>query len=347
MKSKDNSKKSQAEVKELQDKIKQLKSKTFKTMDGSNFASKSWNWYRNKKKISDLDKQVPKSFGEVVKSWFSTIFGAILVVMILNGILIASFVVPTGSMENTVMTGDFLFVNKFLYGPSTPQVIPFLNIPLPFYKTPGIKDPKQGDVIVFIFPGNRDEEKSKEFQYYLKRCVATAGDTIQVINKRVFVNGVEFGLPEHGRYEPFQRETQYDKFRTFPVGAGFTPNNYGPLRIPKIGDEITLTPQNWRQWEMFIKREGHTMTFDGTNVIIDSKPTTKYNVLRNYCFGMGDNRDNSLDSRFFGFIPFENVVGTPMIVYMSLPDKDEFERPYTLFERIMHMRFERIGKIIL
>ena len=71
----------------------------------------------------------PETFGESVVSWIKTILGAIVVVMIINGAAIASFVVPTGSMENTVMAGDFLFVNKFIYGPTTPQIVPFLNIP--------------------------------------------------------------------------------------------------------------------------------------------------------------------------------------------------------------------------
>lgn len=312
-----------------------------------NFLIKGWKWYRIKSIEAKKKRDEPKSFGEATLSWIKTLLGAVVVVMILNGLLIASFVVPTGSMENTVMTGDFLFVNKFIFGPSTPQVIPFLNIPLPFYKFPALKDPKQGDVIVFIFPGNRDELKAKEFQYYLKRCVATAGDSLKIVNKRVYVNGKEFGLPEHGRFEPYMRESQYDKYRTFPIGAGYTANNYGPIRIPKKGDVITIDPENWRQWEIFIKREGHDLSFDGTKIFVDGKPGNKYTVNRDYCFGMGDNRDNSLDCRFFGFIPYDNVVGTPMLVYMSLPDKDDNGTDYTILERIFHMRFSRIGRIIL
>ena len=312
-----------------------------------NFFVRAWKWYKIKKIDAQKKRDEPKTFGESMWSWTKTIVGAVIVVMILNGLLIASFVVPTGSMENTVMTGDFLFVNKFLYGPSTPQVVPFINLPLPFYKFPGFKDPKQGDVIVFIFPGNRDEISAKEFQYYLKRCVATAGDSLQVINKRVFVNGKEFSLPEHGKFEPFSRELEFDKVRTFPVGAGFTPNNYGPIRIPKKGDVININTQNWRQWEIFIKREGHEISYDGITLKIDGKPGNKYTVQKNYCFGMGDNRDNSLDSRFWGFVPWDNVVGTPMVVYMSLPDKDEDNHDYSLFERIIHLRLTRIGKIIL
>jgi len=334
------------DVKKLKEEIGNLEKIKFSDIEAGNIFARLWKWYRHKSKIKKLKKELPRSFQEQFLSWVKTILGAIIVVMILNGLLIASFVVPTGSMERTVMTGDFLFVNKFIYGPSTPQVVPFINMLLPFYKFPACKDPEKGDVIVFIFPGNRDEVKSKEFQYYLKRCVATAGDTLQVINKKLYVNGIFQPLPKYGMYNKNAHDNPYDKFRTFPVGAGYTANNYGPIRIPKIGDTIRLTGDNWRQWEIFIKREGHDITYDGQQILIDHKPSDIYIVERNYCFGMGDNRDNSLDSRFFGFIPYENVVGTPMIVYLSLPDRDEVGRPLSLFERILNMRVNRIGKII-
>ena len=107
-----------------------------------------------------LRKEVkPKKEENFIQSIINTIKilpQAILFVMIINGIAIASFVVPTGSMENEVMTGDFLFVNKFKYGPTTPQIIPILNIPLPYYKFPGFCEPVKSDLIVFVFSGYSD-----------------------------------------------------------------------------------------------------------------------------------------------------------------------------------------------
>lgn len=131
----------------------------------------------------------PETAKEIAVSWLKTLVSALVVVMIVNGVLFASFVVPTGSMENTVATGDFLFVNRLIFAPSTPQVILFLNEPIPFYSFPGLRDPKQGDVIVFIFPGNREQIEADRFEYYLKRCVAVAGDTLHIVNRRVYVNG--------------------------------------------------------------------------------------------------------------------------------------------------------------
>ena len=289
------------------------------------------------------DKKKPETPTEKFWSWVKTIFWAIVVVMIINGIAIASFVVPTGSMENTVMTGDFLFVNKFIYGPTTPQVVPFFNIPLPFYKFPAPKDPAKGDVIVFIFPGMREEVKSPVFQYYLKRCVATAGDTLQIIGNHLIINGKESPLPEHAAIDYSDYEDPSDKFRTFPVGKNFTRNNYGPIRIPKEGDVINLTQENYREWAIFIAREGHEIENSGTSIIIDGNIVNKYTVERDYCFGMGDNRDHSLDSRYWGFIPYDNVVGTPMIVYWSWDTNLPIAR---LFDKFSTIRFDRFLNII-
>jgi signal peptidase I len=284
----------------------------------------------------------PQSLGEIALSWLRTVGGAFAMVMILNGVLVASFVVPTGSMETTVMTGDFLFVNKFVYGPSTPQMIPILNIPLPYYRFPGLREPKKGDVIVFIFPGNRDEAKPLEFQYYLKRCVATAGDTLTIRNKQIYVNGVASPLPPDGRISNFiESSDSDDRYRTFPIGADFTRDNYGPLRIPKKGDIVPLSLTNLAQWEIFMRREGHEVSTNDGQILIDGKATTTYTVQRDYCFGMGDNRDNSLDSRYWGFVPVQDVVGTPLIVYWSWETN-----LLSMVDKFKTLRPERFGRVI-
>lgn len=312
-------------------------------------------WLRARR-TKKLNAKPPETFVEHLWSWVKTIVWAISVVTIVNGLALASFTVPTGSMEKTVLAGDFVFVNKFIYGPSTPQVIPFLNMDLPFYKLPPLIPPKQGDVIVFIFPGNRDEVKATNFEYYLKRCVAVSGDVLEIKGGRVIVNGKEFPLPEKGQFMGFTPELrrqiqERNRYETFPPGMGYTPDDYGPIRIPKEGDVIKLTQENMRQWATFIRREGHLV--DEVNIRIDGQPATQYVVERDYVFGMGDNRDNSLDSRFWGFIPEHDVVGTPMIVYWSWENTDEamssmMGRPVerSFFEKLMRIRWSRIGTII-
>lgn len=316
------------------------------------------NAWLERRRIAAANRKPPQTFTEHVVSWVKTIVWALTMVTIINGLAIASFVVPTGSMEDTVMPGDFVFVNKFIYGPSTPQVIPFINQPLPYWKTPPVIDPKVGDVIVFVFPGNRDEVRPRDFEYYLKRCMGTSGDVVEIRNRKVFVNNSEVPLPPLGKFENVPRMSPAEEmFRTFPIGAGFTPDNFGPIRVPKKGDVIALTPENALGWKVFIQREGHS--FDPNSLRLDGEPVTQYVVERDYVFGMGDNRNRSEDSRFFGFIPLNNVVGTPMFVYWSWENIDyeamarreragfvgpQIER--SLWEKIKRIRWSRLFTII-
>ncbi len=254
---------------------------------------------------------------------FVLIFGGFL---LLNNFVIASFLVPTGSMENEVMTGDFLMVNKFIYGASTPRNIMFTDIRLPWTTLPGFKDVQRGDVIVFEFPGMREEVKPDAFTFYLKRCMALAGDTLQIKNRVVYVNGIAAPIPKNMKFNMMRvLPPSYEDDRTFPPTSMYNEDNYGPIVIPKKGMTMTITPENFKMWEIFIKRDGHApeLSSDGT-VTIDGTVTNTYIVEKDYLFGMGDNRDNSLDSRFWGFIPRENVVGTPMFVYFSVTLTDDY-----------------------
>lgn len=283
----------------------------------------------------------PKPFKERLKAQvkeFVIVFGGFL---LLNNFVIASFLVPTGSMENEVMTGDFLMVNKFIYGASTPRNIMFTNIRLPWTTLPGFKDVHRGDVIVFEFPGYREEVNPTEFTFYLKRCLALAGDTLEIRNRVVYINGEAAHLPKNMKFNYSPKPPTYVDDRIFPPGAPFNEDYYGPIVIPKKGMTIELSPANYRMWETFIKRDGHVPVLlnDGT-VLIDGSATQQYVVEKDYVFGMGDNRDNSLDSRFWGFIPRENIVGTPMFVYFSVMSTEEYIG--TLYARGESMRMEWI-----
>ena len=306
--------------------------------------------YLKRRRHNRLNAPKPQTLGEHIIATVKTVVWAVTVVTIVNGLALASFVVPTGSMESTVMAGDFLFVNKFKYGPSTPQIIPFINQPLPYFKLPALWKPAQGDVIVFVFPGNRDEVKPQNFEYYLKRCVAVAGDMLFIKAGKIYVNGVEYPLPKHGQFYSWDAEVrkqvyESDRASTFPAGRGYTRDDYGPIRIPKQGDIIDLTEQNFAEWAVFIGREGHEV--DQYKRTIDGVSASTYTVERNYVFGMGDNRDNSLDSRFWGFIPEDDVVGTPMVVYWSWePDDAQSGKRLSFSQRLKSIRWGRLGTII-
>src|SRR5436853_2247107 len=113
----------------------------------------------------------------------------LLVVVFIQSFLIQGYSTPTGSMENTILIGDKMFFNQFIYGPSTPRTIPFTEIQLPYIHFPGVRDPKHGDIINFEWPGNRDEVKHSEYMQYLKRLIGEPGDTIEVKDKVLYVNG--------------------------------------------------------------------------------------------------------------------------------------------------------------
>jgi signal peptidase I len=270
-----------------------------------------------------------------------TILGIFLV---LNSFVIASFEVPTGSMENEIMTGDFLLVNKFKYGGTTPRTIPFTNIKLPHFKLPALWSVERGDVIVFAFPGYREEVEADVFAYYLKRAVALAGDTLEVRNRMLYVNGTIAPIPRNMKFNSgIVKPPGYADPRIFPPGKPFNEDNYGPLRIPKKGDVIMLNQSNFNEWSVFIAREGHKIENSNNKIIIDAKEVNSYTVSRDYVFGMGDNRDNSLDSRFWGFIPAEEIIGTPLIVYWSWNPEIPI---LNIFDKLGSIRFNRVGAFI-
>ena len=269
------------------------------------------------------------------------VFGIFLV---LNSFVLASFEVPTGSMENEIQTGDFLLVNKFVFGGTTPRTIPFTNVRIPAFKLPSLWQVERGDVIVFIFPGLRDEVQATDFAYYLKRCMAVSGDTLKVVNRVVYVNGKPAPVPRNIKFNSaLIKPERYADSRVFPKGAPFNEDNYGPIVIPRKGDVIQLNVDNYEQWDTFIRREGHATELRNGKIYVDNVVRNSYTVGQDYVFGMGDNRDNSLDSRFWGFIPVSSVVGSPLVVYWSwdsdLPLQD-------VVNKITSVRWGRIGAIV-
>lgn len=299
---------------------------------------------KEKEMSQEMKTKVKTFMREKAKPFFKEVAIVLGAFLVLNNFVIASFLVPTGSMENEVMTGDLLFVNKFIYGGTSPRNIPFTNVRLPWFRVPGFRDVQRGDVIVFVFPGYRDEVEPEEFQFYLKRCVGLPGDTIRIENRVLMVNSKAFPLPRNLKFS--YRRSLFDgqpDERIFPRGAPWNEDNYGPLVVPYRGMKIALRPDNYQQWEIFIRREGHSVALNDGDVLIDGKPTTEYVVERDYLFGMGDHRDNSLDSRYWGFIPKENLVGTPLIVYWSWDTNIPL---YNIFAKLGSIRWGRIGTII-
>ena len=140
------------------------------------------------KKTEDIQKSQTQKFIDFIKNLLFALVAALLI----KTFLIETSRVPTGSMENTILIGDFLFVNKFIYGSSSPRNIPFTNVSLPYFQLPALREPEPKDIVVFEYPGDRDELKSVEISNYVKRCVAVPGDTLSIHNKVIKINGEEF-----------------------------------------------------------------------------------------------------------------------------------------------------------
>lgn len=311
--------------------------------------------YRNQKSDPDSRQKKIKSEGkvkdeEVKKSksreFVDALIYAGVVAFIIKILFFEAFRIPTGSMEKTLMVGDFLLVTKFTYGATSPRNIPFTDIRLPYFQLPGFKDPKKGDIIVFDFPGDRDDLESKEVVNYIKRCVATPGDTLQIIDKKLYVNGQIFPNPPNSQFDNVKRPQNFVNPRMFPKGSSWNEDWYGPIRVPKKGDKLKIDSSNYEGWKMFVMKEGHSikMTSD-RKVLVDDKELTnsEYTVERDYLFMMGDNRNNSLDSRFWGFMPVDNIVGEALMIYWSWDPSISF---LNFFDLIGTTRWERIGTMI-
>lgn len=277
-----------------------------------------------------------------LKEYFDALLFAGLVAIILKIIFVEAYRIPTGSMENTLLVGDFLLVNKFIYGATTPRNIPFTQTRIPFFRLPALKEPDRGDVVVFDYPGNTNELVSAEVTNYIKRLIGKPGDTIQIINKKLFVNSAEVPDPPDAKFN--KSVTSSTLLDIFPKGKPWNDDNYGPVIVPKMGDLIKITPDNIEDWKTFIRREGHTVRLTADNkVFIDETENSSYKVEKNYYFMMGDNRNNSSDSRMWGFMPEDNIIGEAMIIYWSWNPDIPFGEFGRLFDSI---RWDRIAKII-
>jgi signal peptidase I len=265
-------------------------------------------------------------------------------VLLINSFVLASFEVPTGSMENTVMIGDRVLVNKFIYGGTTPYSIPFTSVRVPHLRVPGFRRVARGDVIVFDWPGERDQVDKPVQTYYLKRCIGLPGDTVLIKDRTVFVNGEAAISPAPPRFQRGPLAPDRINPYIFPRGAQFNnEDHYGPITVPRKGMRLDISANNFDAWEVFIRREGHSPELRAGKVWIDGEEAAGYEVARDYIFAMGDNRDISLDSRFWGFVPMEDVIGTPMVVFWNWNPGIPL---FNLTEKLRSVDLSRIATII-
>jgi len=252
-------------------------------------------------------------------------------VLLIIAIVLGSFQAlynTTGSMDSTVVAGETMLIEKISFGISTQNLPPILCDALPYKRFLTVRLPAHGETVVFRHTGERDLGSSPPTQLFMKRCVATSGDTVQLRGGTLYVNGIATQLPRTASQIPFsetrraEREEQ-EQYRTFPVGRAYTSADWGPMRVPKHGDTLWLDANGFHEWTTFVQREGHDVNIDACTV--DDVPAAAYVVERDYMFALGDNRSNSVDSRFIGFVPTNDVIGTPLIILKAVdPETGSF-----------------------
>jgi len=247
------------------------------------------------------------------------ILSAVALTVILKLFFIEAFQIPTTSMEETILAGDFILVNKLSYQLETPNTIPFLGVQIPRWHICDWSEPKQNDVVCFIYPGERNELTPSEETFYLKRVIATPGDTVQIASAVVSVNGKILPIPPQAQFGERKLNSEEADPRIFPEGLPWNEDNYGPLVIPRKGMTIPMNEVAFARYAQIINREAGKQAIkyrDGW-YSLSGKIISSYTFRRDYYFVMGDNRNNSYDSRFWGLVPRENIIGGAMLVYFS------------------------------
>jgi signal peptidase I len=228
---------------------------------------------------------------------FKSIVGAVAIFLLLRAFLIEAYRIPSGSMIPTLLVGDWLFVNKAIFGAH----VPFTNSSLPAYR-----DPRRGDVVVFVSPYQADEDSlgHDPTPTLVKRLVGTPGDTLHMRKGILYVNGMA-QRPGYGISAPDSAlGTSVDPHFDWQKKFGLKSSRFGAAPAQPMLD-------NWGP------------------IIVPARRL----------FMMGDSRYNSKDSRYWGFVPRENVRGKPLFVYYSY-NADDSDRPLPMFTDI---RWSRIG----
>ena len=408
------------------------------------------------------------AFGE----WVGSILFAVVIATLVHTYFIQPYIIPTGSLEKTLLTGDFLFVSKYHYGARVPQTVvsfpmvhdtiigtgvrSYLKKPqLPYLRFPKLQEIKRNEIVVFSWPADTVrqffvkeagvEKPIDKKSNYVKRCVGLPGDTLQIIDGIIHINGAQTQLPD--RAKPLYGYTAYKKSgissralvqegitditRTFRInnitqerfgalrsyivmvsnnqpnnftvmtgGKGlptdvvrqyginaselmetkkslyltlaeaevlrktndfdslirnintqksyntqFFPNdvrynwnedNFGPIVLPKAGVTVNLTSANIALYKKIIRDyENKDLVIKNNQFAIDGKTATSYTFEKDYFWMMGDNRHRSEDSRFWGFVPDDHIVGKPIFIWMSIDGINDGLRN-------MKVRWERV-----
>ncbi|WP_080904323.1 signal peptidase I [Parabacteroides sp. Marseille-P3160] len=262
--------------------------------------------------------------------------GTVLFVILLRIFLIASFKIPSASMEPTILPGDFILVNKLIPGP---RILTSLNLKdgVKTKRLKGYRPIRRNDILVFNFPyaGSWDKIKMNLGQYYVKRCVAIPGDTFYIQNGFYKVAGCSETLGSYANQAALSelKEEELQKiggiYHTFPydtIRYSWNIKNFGPLYIPRQNDLLPVDSATIRLYKNLIEYETKKeITFAGGTVLLDGKQIDRYLFRQNYYFMCGDWVPDSRDSRYWGLLPEDHIIGKAFLIWKSWdPDSGKF-----------------------
>lgn len=335
------------------------------------------------------------------RDWLDSIVFAVIVATLFRWLLFEPFVIPTPSMEGTMLVGDVIVVSKFHYGTRTvatplqfplthqtfwgtkiPSYLPWIELPM--LRLPGLRDVRRMEPVVFNYP-YEDEHPTDLKVHWVKRCVGLPGDSLQLIGGQLVVNGSAASSPpglqssyflttkgtlkerffeEHGisefydinggylvqtsagragelqklpfitNVEKIEHSKSTQPSRHFPDGApnGWSTDEFGPVWIPKKGETVELNEQTVPIYSGVIKRfEGlESVEIKLKELYINGKKAESHTFRQDYYFMMGDNRHNSLDSRSWGFVPEDHIVGKPAMILFSSENGPIYTLPFRI-----------------
>ena len=341
---------------------------------------------RKKKKTLRINKKL---------EWLKALFIAFLILLFLKIVAFQTFTVSNSTMENSLFPGDFVFVNKLGYGarlPITLLSIPFIGdqlpfsenrsysdlIQLPYLRLPGLGDIQKNDLICFNYPIEEEKPTDKKTILF-KRCVALPGDTLAIIDKKIFVNRnlipakeeckfhyqvkfndtvsssfiEKYAITEGGIsdkmnvYDFFLTKRQFAEIaedssvisiNLIKVKKGKENNPYfpqsnkynwsrdyfGPVILPAKGTTINLNSENIDLYRSIIETYEHnSLKIENDTIFVNDTITKQYTFHLNYYFVIDDNRDNGKDSRLWGFLPEDHIIGKATMVWYSIEKRNE------------------------
>ena len=336
-------------------------------------------------------KREGKSRKQNFFGWIKALIIALLLALVVHAFIFESTRIFSASMESTVCSGDYVYINKTCYGarfPITILTFPFVKnwyadwIQIPYFRLPGFGDYRRNDIIFFNYPNVSDIPLDKKAAM-TSRLAGLPGDTLLIKNKQVYINGVLQPFPENARFRyriitngtllsdsfltayglfeggiisavgvydflmtrqqadtletdhSIQRvrmlseESDRKSFDIFPNGSAFIHNrdNFGPVVIPKKGMKVPVNYKNISLYQRIISvYEDNALEIIDYKVFINEEPVHDYTFTMDYFFVLDDNRDNAHDSRHWGFVPEDHIIGKAAMIWFSKGNKNNKQK---------------------